>query len=56
MARDPKKYASPFLIKMHKDADVQRKRDEDRIAHPVFRGKPQDTTRKSSIEFYKMWH
>lgn len=54
--RDPKKLENPFLIKMHKNADAQRKRDEERQRHPVIRRKAEDTTRRSSIEFYKMWH
>jgi hypothetical protein len=54
--RDPKRNQCAFLNQMHKSADAQRKRDEERVANPVFRGKAKDTTRKSSIEFFKMWH
>ncbi len=32
-----------FLYKMHKDADAQRKRDEERLKHPMHFGKPEDT-------------
>lgn len=56
MDRDRKRHDNPFLIKLHKEADAQRKRDEERIANPVIRRKAKDTTRRSSIEFYKMWH
>ena len=56
LARDPKKYDNAFVLRLHKSADAQRKLDEERQQNPVFRRKASDTTRESSIEFWKKWH
>ncbi len=46
---------SKFVCDLHKAADAPRKLAEERAQNPVFRGKPKDTTRESSIKFFKMW-
>lgn len=56
-AHDRLKGLTPFLVNMHKSADAQRKKDEARLAEgPKHFGKPSDTRRQSSIDFWNLWH
>lgn len=44
-----------FVNDLHAAADAPRKKAEEQAKNPVFRGKPKDTTRRSSIEFFQKW-
>jgi hypothetical protein len=44
-----------FVQDLHQAADLPRKKAEERAKNPIFRGKPKDTTRRSSIEFFQKW-
>ncbi len=55
-SKPKRKLAGKFLIDMNKNSAAPAKLAEERALNPVFRRKPRDTTRRTSIDFWESWH